>query len=80
MDPMKPHDKKLQAWGCTGILDVRGVVKIDIKNSKEAQINRIIYVVERHYPESQLGDHDTENLGFITFDRKVRTPTKEATI
>ena len=80
MDPMKPQDKKLQAWGCTGILYIRGVVKIAIKNSKKAQIKRIIYVVERHYAESQLGDHDTENLGFITFDPKVRTPTKEATI
>ena len=48
---MKPQDKKLQAWGCTGILDVRGVVKIAIKNSKKAQINRIIYAVERHYAE-----------------------------
>ena len=48
---MKPQDKTLQAWGCTGILDVRGVVKIAIKNSKKAQINRITYAVERHYAE-----------------------------
>ena len=77
MGPLKKPDINLRAWGCTGNLNIKGMVEVELGNMKGARTTSKVYVVEGHEAEPLLGDKDAEELGFITFNKEGRAPTPE---
>ena len=77
MGPLKKPDINLRAWGCTENLEIKGMLEVELENSKGAKTSSKVYVVEGHEAEPLLGDKDAEELGFIIFNREGREPTVE---
>ena len=81
MGRIQPADTNLRAWGNKDNLDVKGLIKTEIKTKQGARKMTKIYIVDGFRPEPLLGDKDAEYLGYITFHREGRKPThKEKSI
>ena len=64
----------LRAWGSSSTLDVKGMVRTEIRTEKEARRSSWVYIVGGHKPEPLLGDRDAEALGIVTFNPEGREP------
>ena len=67
----------LRAWGSKATLDVKGMVKTEIRTKKGARRRSWVYIVGGHKPEPLLGDRDAEELGIVTFNPEGREPEQE---
>ena len=64
----------LRAWGSSSTLDVKGMVRTEIRTEKGARRSSWVYIVGGHKPEPLLGDRDAEALGIVTFNPEGREP------
>ena len=64
----------LRAWGSSSTLDVKGMVRTEIRTKKGARRSSWVYIVGGHRPEPLLGDKDAEALGIVTFNPEGRAP------
>ena len=64
----------LRAWGSSSTLDVKGMVRTDIRTRKGARRRSWVYIVGGHKPEPLLGDRDAKALGIVTFNSEGREP------
>ena len=67
----------LRAWGSKATLDVKGMVKTEVRTKKGARRRSWVYIVGGHKPEPLLGDRDAEELGIVTFNPEGREPEQE---
>jgi hypothetical protein len=66
----------LRSWGSSSTLDVKGMVRTEIRTEKGARRISWVYIVGGHKPEPLLGDRDAEALGIVTFNPEGREPEK----
>ena len=64
----------LRSWGSNSTLDVKGMVRTEIRTRKGARRTSWVYIVGGHKPEPLLGDRDAEALGIVTFNPEGREP------
>ena len=75
MGNVKAANCILRAWGSNSTLDVKGMVRTEIRTEKGARRRSWVYIVGGHKPEPLLGDRDAEALGIVLFDSEGRDPT-----
>ena len=75
MGKVKAANCILRAWGSNSTLDVKGMVRTEIRTEKGARRRSWVYIVGGHKPETLLGDRDAEALGIVLFDSEGRDPT-----
>ena len=64
----------LRAWGSSEYLDTKGMFKTTLTTASGASKRTWVYVVAGARPEPLLGDHNTEDLGIISFNPEGRSP------
>ena len=77
MGEIQKPDITLRAWGSTDNLKITGMIRPVLETKKGARTSSKIYIVEGYEAEPLLGDLDAEELGFITFNKEGRGPTRE---
>ena len=74
MGELQESDLNFRPWGGNNLLDVKGMIHTSIQNSKGAQVDSKVYVIDGFQPEPLLGDTDAEKLGIITFNKEGKEP------
>ena len=77
MGEIQKPDISLRAWGSTDNLKITGMIRPVLETKRGAKTSSKIYIVEGYEAEPLLGDLDAEELGFITFNKEGRGPTRE---
>ena len=80
MGTLQPTNVQFRAWGASENLHVVGIFETTIENANGTSLGSMVYVVVGYQPEHLMGDRDSEELVFTTFNTAEKKPTKEGTL
>ena len=75
MGQVKAANCILRAWGSNKTLNVKGMVRTEIRTVKGAKRRSWVYIVGGYRPEPYLGETDAEALGIVVFNAEGSDPT-----